>query len=177
MKPFEFCPSCATRLEWGDDAGRGGRCPACRRAWYRNAAPTAGAAIVKDGKALITQRGIEPAKGKWDVPGGFLAPDEDPVAGLRRELREELGIEVDVSVADCVSMVPHPYGSEGDLVLALGFVARLAGGQPRAADDVEDFRWVDAAELEAVDFAWEHDRDLVRKALARADEEAKDSLD
>lgn len=171
MKPFDFCPSCATRLEWDPEASEGGHCPGCDRDWYRNSAPTAGAAIVLDGKVLVTRRAIEPFKGSWDVPGGFLSVGEEPIAGLRRELREELGIEVEVSVTDCVSMVPHPYGSEGDYVLALGFLARFASGEPRAADDVADFRWVDASEVDALDFAWEHDRDLVRRALELAKED------
>lgn len=173
MKPFDFCPACATRLEWGQ-TDKGGRCPNCGRSWYRNSAPTAGAAVLHGDKVLVTQRAIEPEKGRWDVPGGFLAAGEEPIAGLRRELREELGIEVDVSIGDCVAMVPHTYGPEGEFVLALGFVARLAAGEPRAADDVGDFRWVDETELDELDFAWEHDRELVRKALARATEEAHD---
>lgn len=170
MKPFDFCPTCATRLDWEDDETNGGRCRSCGRTWYRNSAPTAGAAVVREGKVLVTLRGIEPEKGRWDVPGGFLSAGEEPIEGLRRELREELGIEVDVSLADCLSMVPHPYGPEGDYVLALGFAARLSSGDPAAADDVADFRWVDAAELEGLDFAWEHDRELARTALERAKE-------
>lgn len=126
--------------------------------------------MVRDGKVLVTQRAIEPEKGRWDVPGGFLSAGEEPIDGLKRELREELGIEVDVSVTDCVSMVPHPYGPEGDYVLALGFLARLDSGEPAAADDVGDFRWVDGVELEELDFAWDHDRELARKALVRAKE-------
>lgn len=127
---------------------------------------------MRDHRALVTRRGIEPEKGRWDVPGGFLGTGEEPIEGLRRELREELGIEVDVAVTDCVSMVPHPYGPEGDFVLALGFLARFRSGDPRAADDVAEFRWVDAPELDALEFAWEHDRELVRKALDRASKEA-----
>ena len=166
MKPFDLCPACGGRLDWSDEE-KGGHCPACGRSWYRNSAPTVGAAVVRDGKALVTQRGVEPEKGRWDVPGGFLGPGEEPIEGLRRELREELGIEVEVSVDDCVSMVPHTYGPEGDYVLALGFLARFAAGDPKAADDVADFRWIDAAEVGSVDFAWEHDRELIRKALER----------
>lgn len=170
MKPFHFCPSCGSRLEKGTDEGS--RCPSCGRSWYRNSAPAAGAAVVRDGKALVTQRGISPEKGRFDVPGGFLAAGEGPVEGLKRELREELGVEIEVSVDDCVSIVPHVYGEEGDFVLALGFLARLVAGEPRAADDVADFLWIDPDELEGLDFAWEHDRDLVRKALQRAKEES-----
>ncbi|HJR45540.1 MAG TPA: NUDIX domain-containing protein [Actinomycetota bacterium] len=169
MKPFDFCPACATRLDW--DRGEGGTCPGCGRTWYRNSAPTAGAAIVHEGRALVTQRAIEPHKGRWDVPGGFLSAGEDPIEGLRRELREELGIEVDVTADDCVSLVTHEYGPEGDFVLALGFLARLRSGDPKAADDVAAFLWIEPAELETLEFAWEHDRELVRKALKRAEED------
>ncbi len=130
-----------------------------------------GAAIVEGGKALVTRRAIEPEKGRYDIPGGFLAGGEHPIDGLKRELREELGLEIEVSVDDCVSMVPHTYGPEGEFVLAIGFLAARVAGEPRAADDVADFAWVDPEELEALDFAWEHDRQVVRNALRRAKEE------
>lgn len=168
MKPFNFCPACASDLERGSDEGF--RCPNCGRSWYRNSAPAAGAAIVKDGKALVTQRGIEPKKGLYDIPGGFLGAGEDPIDALKRELREELGLEIEVEIEDCISMVPHPYGDEADYVLALGFLARWVSGEPRAADDVAAFKWVDLEELEELDFAWEHDRVVARNALLRAKE-------
>lgn len=169
MKPFNFCPACASDLHVGSD--KGFRCANCGRRWYQNSAPAAGAAIVKDGRVLITQRGIEPKKGLYDIPGGFLGAGEDPIDALKRELREELGLEIEVGVEDCISMVAHPYGDEADQVLALGFLARWVEGEPEAADDVAAFRWVGPDELEQLDFAWEHDRAVARKALLRAKEE------
>ncbi len=166
-RPFKFCPACATQLEGSEDAEERD-CPSCGRTWYVNAAPTAGAAIVRDGRVLITRRGTDPEKGKFDVPGGFLEPGEDPVAAVKRELEEELHIEVDVEIEDCVQMVPHEYGDDGDIVLAIGFVARLINGEPRPDDDVDEARWVSMEELDGIEFAWGHDRDLAKKALARA---------
>jgi ADP-ribose pyrophosphatase YjhB (NUDIX family) len=163
-KPFEHCPACATKLkEPGEDEER--ECPLCGRTWYVNSAPTAGAVITNDGRALITERGIEPFKGKFDIPGGFLRPGENPIDGLKRELREELQVEVDVSIEDLVQMHTHEYGEEGEWVLALGFVARLVSGTPTAGSDVSSARWVSLDELDTVEFAWAHDRDLVRKVL------------
>jgi len=129
-------------------------------------APTAGAAIVREGLGLATIRGRDPEKGRLDVPGGFLGPDEHPLDALKREVREELGIEIEADVSDCVSMVPHRYGAEGDWILALGFKARWVGGEPQPADDVAGIRWVGPEELDGLDFAWSHDRELLRKALA-----------
>jgi ADP-ribose pyrophosphatase YjhB (NUDIX family) len=104
-------------------------------------------------------------KGKLDVPGGFLLPGEEPIAGLKREVREETGTEIEATIEDCIQIVPHTYGEEGDYVLSIGFKARLISGEPKAADDVADLHWVAESELDDLDFAWDHDRDLLRKAL------------
>jgi ADP-ribose pyrophosphatase YjhB (NUDIX family) len=164
VKPFVYCPSCATRLGEADHEG-GALCPSCERVWYRASSPAAGAAIVHDGRALVTQRAREPEKGKYDVPGGFLRPGEEPIDGLRREVREELGVEIETDTDECISMVPHVYGPEGDFVLALGFRARLVSGDPTPNDDVAAFRWVTTEDLDGLDFAWPHDRELIRRAL------------
>lgn len=161
--PFRFCPADGTQLEKARPSG-GVTCPACGRSWYRNSAPTVGAAIVQDGKALVTVRGIEPEKGKVDVPGGFLEVGEHPVEGLRREVLEELGVEAEVE-GNPVLLATHTYGEDGIWVLAIGFKARIVSGEPRPADDVAELRWISADEVDDLDFAWEHDRRFVRAAL------------
>jgi 8-oxo-dGTP diphosphatase len=99
------------------------------------------------------------------VPGGFLKFNESPVAGVQREVREELGIEVELSETDFIQAVPHEYGDEDEWVLALGFLARFVSGVPAPNDDVAEARWISEDEIDEVDFAWSHDRDLVRKAF------------
>lgn len=124
--------------------------------------------IVSGGRALITKRGRDPEKGRYDVPGGFLQAGEDVLDGLRRELNEELGVEIDVTVDDCLQMAVHTYGDEDDYVLAIGFRARLLSGEPTANDDVAELKWVSLDEIDEIDFAWDHDRELVRRALEQA---------
>jgi NADH pyrophosphatase NudC (nudix superfamily) len=167
MRPFRFCPSCGSALREPDAEGTT-RCPSCGRHWYRNPAPTVGCAIVRDARALVAVRGRDPEKGKIDVPGGFLHVGEQPIDGLKREVREELGVEIAATDDDYVQAVAHRYGAEGDWLLSLGFAARLVAGEPRPSDDVEDVRWVRRAELEELDWAWAHDLTLVRRALVRA---------
>jgi 8-oxo-dGTP diphosphatase len=162
--PFRYCPVDATPLADPDKEG-GSRCATCGRSWYRNSSPVVGCVIVRDGKALVTVRGIEPHEGKLDTPGGFLLNGEDPIDGLKREIKEELGIEIEAGVEDCLLMAPHVYAHEHDYNLALGFRARWVSGDPSPADDVAEVRWVTRDEVETLDFAWEHDRELVRKAL------------
>jgi 8-oxo-dGTP diphosphatase len=124
---------------------------------------------------LVTKRGVEPHRGKFDIPGGFLRAGEDVIEGLRRELREELQVEVDVSMDDVVQMVPHEYGPEGDFVLAIGFAARLVSGEVTPGSDVEEAHWITREQIDDVGFAWEHDRELVRRVFEHEAQEAADT--
>ena len=162
--PYRYCPVDATPLEKSGGSPTGMKCPECGRSWYRNSSPSTGCAIVEDGKVMVTIRAGEPEKGQIDVPGGFLEPGEHPADALVREVREELGVEIDDIIGPLI-MAVHNYGEGGPFVLALGFAARLVEGVPKPADDVASFRWITADELDGLDFAWPHDRELVETAL------------
>ena len=162
-EPYRFCPADGTHLEEPRPSG-GARCPLCGRSWYRHSAPAVGAAIVRDDRALVAVRGIEPEKGRIDLPGGFVGVGEHPADGLVREAKEELGVEIEV-VGAPILLAIHTYGAAGEYVLAIGFRARIVEGEPQPSDDVAEIKWVSADELDDVDFAWEHDRELVRTAL------------
>ena len=95
---FSFCPACASeKIEFSN--GRLFRCPDCGFVYYHNTAAATGCIIsVPDDdtcahgeRLLFLVRGREPAKGKLDLPGGFVDPGEGALDGLCRELREELG--------------------------------------------------------------------------------------
>jgi hypothetical protein len=74
-------------------------------------------------------------------------------------------VEIEV-LGPPILLATHTYGPDGHYVLAIGFRAGIVRGQPRPTDDVAEVRWVSAEELDATDFAWEHDRAMVRAALA-----------
>src|SRR5207247_8513149 len=88
---WKLCPRCGAGLELG--IGRA-RCPACGSIYYANSAPAVEGVLERDGKVLLTKRGIEPRRGYWDLPGGFLEEGEEPLEGLAREFREETGLAV-----------------------------------------------------------------------------------
>jgi NAD+ diphosphatase len=166
MKPFIHCPACASRLEVPSSEGES-RCPECGRSWYQHSSPAVTAALVDGDRVLVAIRAHDPKKGQVDTPGGFLTPGEHPLDGLRREILEELGIEIDVSFEDFVQGVPHTYGDEEDWVLSLGFIARPLSLALNPADDVADALWVTSSELDDLDWGWPHDRDLAEIALRR----------
>lgn len=164
--PFRFCPADGTKLGEPRPSG-GATCPLCGRSWYRNPAPAVGAAMVRDGKALVTVRAREPYKGKIDVPGGFLELGEHPIDALKREVMEELGVEVEVEWPP-VMFAPHTYGDDGVHALAIGFRARIISGKPFPSDDVADILWISSDEINSLDFAWNHDREFIRDALSNS---------
>ena len=136
---WRYCPRCAAALRREDNRVE---CDACGFRHYASSQPTASAFVLdEDGRILLARRAYEPDVGKWDVPGGFLEEGEDPVEGLRRELREEAGIEIDLG--DFVGVFTDTYGEPPDAthVLNLVWEARIAAGDPTPNDDVSELRW------------------------------------
>lgn len=148
---WRYCPKCAGRLAAVGETGPK-RCGRCGAAFYFNPKPTASAVVTRNGRALLARRARPPLAGYWDLPGGFIEPDEDPIAAVRREVREETGLEIEV--LDLLGIFPDRYGDAGEPTLNIHYLARAEAGEPRPADDVAELRWFGPAELpETVAFA------------------------
>ena len=91
MKTFKFCPSCKSE-DVSYDGLKEFKCNACSFTYFHNTAAAAAALLEYEGKILFIRRFREPGKGKLDLPGGFIDPNESAEDGLNRELTEELGI-------------------------------------------------------------------------------------
>jgi 8-oxo-dGTP diphosphatase len=107
------------------------------------------AVIRRNEQVLIAQRKPGAHMGlKWEFPGGKLEWGEDPRAGLAREIREELGLEIEVR--DVLEVVSHTY--EDRHIVLIGYECQVAGGELQLLD-VQDVRWVRSCELRDVDLA------------------------
>ena len=152
---WRFCPHCAADLE---HLGSRVECPACGFVRYANPVPAVAALVVDDeGRLLLGRRAFEPDIGLWDTIGGFLEEDEDALAALHREVREETGLEV--SVDGFLGAFSDRYGDgEGvATVLNLVFQAQRVGGESEPADDVTELAWFAPDALPADDelaFRW-----------------------
>ena len=116
----------------------------------------------EDSKILVCQRKKDqPLPLKWEFPGGKIEPGEEPVAALKRELDEELGINAEIG--EEVARVTHKYKNGGGVELAFFRVKRYTGEiQNRIFKDV---RWVDRKNLPTLDFL-EADVKLVKDIAA-----------
>jgi ADP-ribose pyrophosphatase YjhB (NUDIX family) len=139
LQGWRWCPRFRAELELD---GGSASCPACGFRFYAASSPTASALPVDSrGRVLLARRAIEPDRGKWDILGGFLEEGEHPLDGLRREVREETGL--DAEPLEFLVATIDRYGDSEDAPATLNLVwtARVGDGEAKAADDVEELRW------------------------------------
>lgn len=108
------------------------------------------AIVLRGDDVLLVQRGREPAKGLWGLPGGMLELGETVAEGVRREVLEECGVEVEIGPLVGV-FEPMQRADDGRLryhYVVLDYLARYVGGELQAADDADDARWVALEALE-----------------------------
>jgi 8-oxo-dGTP diphosphatase len=106
-------------------------------------------AVLRDSTVLVAQRARPPElAGRWELPGGKVAPGETEPEALARELAEELGLDVgDVAVGDRLG---HDI-SLNDATTLRAYLVRLSRGEPHPHDH-RALRWVTAVELPDVDW-------------------------
>ena len=104
-------------------------------------------ALVQDpaGRLLLVQRGHDPHRGRWTLPGGRVEPGETPEQAVVRELREETGL--DVRVGPVVGRVLIPAGDVQFDVIDFACTPVDPTAAPVAGDDAADVRVVDGAAL------------------------------
>ncbi|MFI7228379.1 NUDIX hydrolase [Nonomuraea angiospora] len=107
----------------------------------RHSVSVAGVIVDEQGRALLVQRRDN---GHWEAPGGVLELNEDIVSGLRREVREETGLEVEPELLTGV------YKNMKRGIIALVFRCRTIGGSLTVTNESQAFRWVTADEVRAL---------------------------
>lgn len=94
-----FCPTCGAaceeRVPAGDDHPRA-VCTGCERVHYQNPKVVVGTVPMFEGRVLLCRRAIDPRRGFWTIPAGFLEIGETTQEGARREAREEAGVSLEV---------------------------------------------------------------------------------
>ena len=112
-----------------------------------------GAIIVCNDKILLEKRKGEPGKGKWSVPGGLVELGETTENAVIREVKEETGLTVaDPQLIDVVDNIVRDENGEIKYhFVIVDYFLRLKGGEPKAADDAEELKWIPLGEVEKYD--------------------------
>jgi len=103
-----------------------------------------GALIFEGAKILLVERGKEPLKGYWSLPGGILETGEKLEAAIRREVLEETGLEVEpLSIFEIFERImPDAAGRPEYHYVLIDYLCRPTGGRLQAASDVSRAEWV-----------------------------------
>lgn len=152
-KAYRYCPKCTGPLE--PHARFHLRCSHCRLEFYFNPAPCAAAIIENDrGEILLVVRRQSPGRGRWALPGGFIDPGEDLDCSIRREIKEELGIEIKTN--RIVGIYNDRYRYQNFLYPTIGIVvgARALSSLVSANEEVMDWHFFPKNEVLGQTFAF-----------------------
>jgi 8-oxo-dGTP diphosphatase len=117
-------------------------------------------------QVLLVERGIEPYKGRWAFPGGFLKMDETAEEGALRELREETGLER--AYIQQFHTFSDPHRDPRERVITIAYYALVKIQEVHGGDDAASARWFPLSEIPSL--AFDHDY-ILRMATQRLREE------
>lgn len=160
-----FCPACGAPLGMQVRFGKTRPvCTACGRVMFFDPKVAVVAFLRQDDRILLVRRGVDPGKGLWAFPAGFVDAGESPEEATRREVLEETNLAVGgLRLLDVFSRDAHD-GGTADIIIA--YAAETVDGKLRPDDDVEAAAWFDKDHLPPLVFATTES--LIRRWLAGA---------
>ena len=153
LQLFIFCPVCG-HGSFTERNEKAKQCDRCGFTYYFNPSGSVGVFLLNgNGELLIVRRAKEPSKGTLDLPGGFVDCFETAEDAVRREVKEETGL--DVGSCNYLFSLPNIYPYQGFDVHTIDFFFECEAesfANARAADDAQEILVVSQSELRAEEF-------------------------
>lgn len=164
LHQFKYCPKCGSK-HFVENNIKSKRCEDCGFVYYFNSSASTVALILNEkDELLVAIRAHEPARGTFDLPGGFVDMYETGEEAVAREVKEETGLDVG-SVKYLLSIM-NVYTYSGFDVHTLDLVYRcnVTNIQTlRADDDVSKLEFIKISDLEPEKFGLNSVREIIRK--------------
>jgi len=161
---IRYCPLCGSdliRVPVSPEQKEEAVCSACGFVFYLTPKVVAGTIPVEDGRILLARRNIDPSKGKWTFPGGFVDWGETVTGAALRETLEETGLRVDLDgLVGVYSYADAP-------VVIVVYRARVAGGTLRLNHETQELTWLTPGEIPWGDLAFPSTEQALRDFLSR----------
>lgn len=157
-----YCPVCGTPLVDKEAFGRIRRvCPACGFIFFREPKVAVGALVLHQDRVLLVRRAVDPERGKWALPAGYMDYDEEPIPALQREVAEETGLHV--RVRRLLDVFPiHTEYARG-VILVYEAEPTQASQPLKAGDDSDQARWFGKEDIPWKDLAFESTREILKR--------------
>ena len=163
-KNFIYCPICSERLKMSKMERRKRLiCPKCGWVKYENPLPSVAALVRNEkGEILLVKRGVDPGKGKWALPSGFIEIEETPEKACLRELEEETGLRGKrIELIGVYSQRSKLYRN----VLIIGYEIQVTGKVSPGSDSL-DARFFPIQKLPRIPFS--SHRKIIKEASKRS---------
>jgi ADP-ribose pyrophosphatase YjhB (NUDIX family) len=154
MHPPRFCPSCAGRLRPEEVEGHERPiCDACGFVYYLDPKVAVAVIVPYDDGIVLGRRAIDPGRGAWSFPSGYVNRGEVLEEAATREVEEEIGLKV--AIDGLVGL----YSSAGETVVLAVYAARVVGGSLEAGPEMSEVAVVQPDRLPPMAFS--HDRRII----------------
>ena len=167
LEKFKYCPVCGSD-HFVVNNFKSKKCEDCGFTYYANPCSATAAFIVNENdEMLVVRRAKEPALGTYDLPGGFCDMGETVEEGMRREIKEETGLEVQDIQYLFSSPNVYQYSGMGIHTLDMDYLVRVKGGRLaiQAADDAAEAFWIPINKVNPADFGLTSIRNAVIRFL------------
>ena len=124
-----------------------------------------GAIVWKEGRVLMVKRGRPPGEGVWSLPGGLQQVGETVAEGVRREIAEETGVEIELlGLVEVVDSVRRDAAGQVQYHFTIiDYAARWLAGEAVAGDDAADVAWVAPEDIGGLD-TWAETARVIEKS-------------
>jgi ADP-ribose pyrophosphatase YjhB (NUDIX family) len=137
-------------------------CPACGFIYFDDPKVAVVTFIERGHRVLLVRRAMNPERGKWALPAGYVDYGEDPRESARREVLEETGLEIEITRLISVEGSSGTFGAS----IVIVYAASVVNGAARPQDDVDAVLWLSASDP-VPDLAFDSTRAMVSTWLDR----------
>ena len=150
MYNYNYCPVCGDKLDNDKiDGHMRKHCTHCDFVHYINPKPAVGIIAVKGREIVLIKRGVEPGKGNWSLPSGFIESGETAEEACLRELKEETGLKGEIiKLLGVYTEEAQIYGP----VMIIMYLVEDLWGEMKASDDAVDVKFVDFKKVGDLNF-------------------------
>lgn len=163
---FTYCPNCqSTDFDFENLVKF--HCHDCGFTYYHNIAAAVAVVLKFEDAILFAVRNVDPDKGKWDLPGGFIDPNENAQGAACREIKEELGLDLKPSDLKFITTSPNHYFYKNVpyRTMDIFFECELASNAINitAKDEIKELIWVKRSEIDVEKIGFVSIRKVIRE--------------